>query len=538
VQPTPITRALDKSLEQALRLSLAFAAIKLALQFACTLWGQHIGYGYFRDEFYYIACGRHLGWGYVDHGPLVAVQARIGELLFGDSLFAIRLLSAIAGAATIFLTGILAWVMGGRRTAQVLAMIGVLFAPEFIGLDGFLSMNSFEPVFWMTCVLSLLVIQRGYSPARWWTIFGVSAGLGLLNKPSMTFFLIAVGLGLVFTKARRLLFSRWTAIAIALMVLIALPNVLWQVHNHWPTLEFLRDGQLRHKNVLLKPLPFFGAQVLMLNPLSTFLWITGVVSLLRARTVSFARWLGLTYIFFFAIMLALHAKDYYLAPIYPALFSAGALAWESRFLRERPDGTRAFGWPVLALETVLVVTGALLLPLAAPVLAPDTWVRYATNLHLKDGGSKTETAATSELPQFFADRFGWQQLSDQIVATFRTLPASDRAKVCVFTDNYGEAGASDFLGRRIEPSLPPAISGHNSYWLWGPRGCDGQLVIAYVDDTPEKLQQFYEQVTVVGGITDRLAMPFEHKNLYLLRGLKGPSPLAPGPQWLKQKDYI
>ena len=75
------------TLRDALRVALGFAAVKLAIQFALTLWTQHLGYGYFRDEFYYIACGRHLAWGYVDHGPIVALQARLGELLFGDSLF-------------------------------------------------------------------------------------------------------------------------------------------------------------------------------------------------------------------------------------------------------------------------------------------------------------------------------------------------------------------------------------------------------------------------------------------------------------------
>src|SRR6201994_2674318 len=117
-----VVRPSDSSLRAALRLALLFAAIKLLLQFALTLWTQHIGYGYFRDEFYYIACGRHLAWGYVDHGPLVALQARIGELLFGDSIFALRVLPAFAGSLTVLLTGLLAWSLGGRRAAQFLAM--------------------------------------------------------------------------------------------------------------------------------------------------------------------------------------------------------------------------------------------------------------------------------------------------------------------------------------------------------------------------------------------------------------------------------
>src|SRR6202012_5181931 len=137
-----VVRRPNPSLRAALRLAVLFAAIKLLLQFALNLWTQHIGYSYFRDEFYYIACGRHLAWGYVDHGPIVAVQARVGEALFGDSVFAIRILSAVAGALTIFLTGIIAWALGGRRPSQALAMFGVFVSPQFIGTDGYLAMNS------------------------------------------------------------------------------------------------------------------------------------------------------------------------------------------------------------------------------------------------------------------------------------------------------------------------------------------------------------------------------------------------------------
>src|SRR3984885_3394788 len=126
----------DPGLRQALRLAAIFAVVKLLFQFGLTLYTQHLGYGYFRDEFYYIACGHHLAWGFVDHGPIVALQARLGELLFGDSLFAIRILSALAGASTVFLTGLLAWALGGRRPAQALAVLGGLVAAVYIAHEG------------------------------------------------------------------------------------------------------------------------------------------------------------------------------------------------------------------------------------------------------------------------------------------------------------------------------------------------------------------------------------------------------------------
>jgi hypothetical protein len=531
-----IVRPPDPTLRAALRLAAAFAAIKLLFQFALTLYTTHLGYGYFRDEFYYIACGRHLAWGYVDHGPIVALQARLGEILFGDSVFAIRVLSAFAGAITVFLTGMIAWAMNGRRPSQALAMFAILLTPQYIGVDGFLSMNSYEPVFWMLCALALFLIQREYSARLWWTIFGISAGLGLLNKPSMTFFLIAVGVGLLCTSARRILFTRWAALGVALLVLVALPNVLWQIHNHWPTLEFLQNGRNQGKNVILDPLHFFLAQLLMLHPLNALVWITGVIALLRAKSIRLskdqdARWFGITYLVFYIFMNAIHAKDYYLEGIYPALFAAGCVAWEHRFAQSRAvQQDRLFAFPVL--ETVLTVTGALILPMASPVLRPADWVRYTSAMHLKSPPS--ETSSTGPLPQFFADRFGWNEQVDLVLQAYRSLTPAEQQRVCIFGEDYGEAGAIDFLGPRRQPGLHPAMSGQNSYWTWGTHGCDPNIAIAVIPDTPEELATKYADIRIIGKGTNPYAMPFENRRtVYLMRGRRASAPF----HWEDERFY-
>src|SRR5271170_6005241 len=269
----PIARSqLDRAaLTQAMQFAVIFALIKLAIQVGATIYTTHIGYGYFRDEFYYIICGRFLDWGYVDQSPMVAVQARLAILLFGKSLVGIRMFSALAGAARVFLTGLIAWSLGGRRAAQILAMLAVLVAPCYIAQDGFLSMNSFESIFWMGCILTVIWLVRGASP-KWWLLVGVFAGLGLENKPSMTFFLIALVIGLLVTPERRLMANRWFAAAIAITILLALPNLLWQIHHHWPTWEFLHNGQVENKNLKVGPAAFVLEQVLTLHPFNIFIW--------------------------------------------------------------------------------------------------------------------------------------------------------------------------------------------------------------------------------------------------------------------------
>jgi 4-amino-4-deoxy-L-arabinose transferase-like glycosyltransferase len=267
---------------------LAMAAVKLAIQIAGNILAQRAGYGIFRDEIYYLICGRHLAFGYVDQPPMVALQARVTDVLFGyDHMWSLRLLSGIAGAAKVFLTGALVWAMGGRRTAAALAMLGVTVAGVFLGIDSYLSMNSFEPVFWLPCALALIRIAQAESlpgsekiVRNWWIVLGVSAGLGLENKANEVFFLVAVLIALLLTPQRRILASRWFGVAVGIMVALALPNLLWQVHNHWPTLEWLVGISKSNKDVKLPPLKFLLGQMMMLTPWTVFLWLSGVVWLL------------------------------------------------------------------------------------------------------------------------------------------------------------------------------------------------------------------------------------------------------------------
>ncbi len=528
---TATVRPSYPALRSAVMLALLFAALKLLFHIASALWQRQIGYGYFRDEFYYIMCGRRLAWGYVDHGPLVAVQARLAETLFGHSLAGLRILSALGGAIRVFLTGILCWALGGRRPAQSLAMLLVLTAPIYLGIDGFLSMNSWESAFWIPCLLALVMLLREESERMdrrtlWWTAFGTSAGLGLLNKPSMAFFLAALGLALLITPQRRILFSRHAAWGIALMSLVVTPYLLWQVHHHWPTLEFLRNGRVQGKNLHLNPVAFIVNQIFVLGPWTALVWLPGLMHLLRRAG---ERWLGLTYLLFLALMITLGAKDYYVTPIYPILFAAGGIAWQQRFSqRHRVQADRIIAFP--AAFAMALLLSAFLLPLSDPILRPAAFLRYRAASHLPE----TETEAyrvKPPLPQFYADRFGWQEEADTVSRIVHQLSPEDRAQVAVLCSNYGEAGALEFLGH----DMPTVISGHNTYWLWGPRGASGQVLIDISGESAEHLRRYYREVTIVGRMGTAWSMPYEHRTIYLLRG---PRFGTMNDLWPQEKDYI
>ena len=466
-------------------------------------------YGYFRDELYLLDCGRHLAWGYVDMAPLSAVYARIA-LLMGGSLPALRIIPALAGTGLVALTILITLQLGGNRFAQVLAGLCVLLTPVNLVMDDILSMNSIEPLFWMGCVYVLIrIIRTGDS--KLWIWFGLLAGFGLENKHSTFFFGFAVFFAIALNHWRREYAKPWIWLGGGIALLIFLPNLVWQMHRNFPTLQDLENVRHIGKNVVLSPLAFIAQQIVMEQPAFAIVWIAGLVSLLRGSGKRF-RVLGVTFLIFFATLLILHGKDYYLAPIYPMMIAAGAVAVERWLVHRRSVAVRR--WPKVAIAAAVVILGGILAPLAIPVFSPQRYLAYADALHIHL--AKTEVHQSSALPQFFADQFGWRSLVRQIADIYNSLPADERAKTGIWAGNYGEAGAVNLFGPAY--GLPPAYSRHQNYWYWGPPAEDytNLIVIQWdfqdVKDSCTSWQAFDHY--------DRWGMAEENAPIYLCRGIK------------------
>jgi Dolichyl-phosphate-mannose-protein mannosyltransferase len=483
----------------------SIAAVKLLIHLYA---GRH--YGYFVDELYYLACSRHLGWGYVDQPPLIALITWTGRHLFGQSLAAIRFLPALAGAAEVALTAILARALGGGRFARALAAIAALAAPGILSIDNFLSMNAFEPLFWMACAwLVVRMIQTG--DRKLWIWFGVVAGFGLENKYSMALFAGALVAGLLLTAERRLLASRWLWIGGAIAVLIFLPNLLWNIQHHFPFLELQANIRRSGRDVALGPLAFFGQEALAMLPFSLPVWLAGLWHYFRAPAGKPYRALGWAWIFTAVAILALSPRVYYLFPAFPLLFAAGGVAWESWLARPR------LAWVKFAYPALLLASGALLAPAAIPLLPPEQYIRYAQALHIQQ--PRIETHSLGPLPQVFADQFGWEEMTAVVARVYNALPPEVRRQTAIFGQNYGQAGAIDLFGPKY--GLPPAISGHQSYFLWGPRDYTGSSVIVMASNRQDLERQF-ASVQNVGKVFHPYSMPYEHFDVYYCQGLKTP----------------
>lgn len=495
-------------MERGLRRLTAFGVPVLALLFHLV---TYQGYGYFRDELYYLANGRHLGLGYVDHPPLIGVIAALVMNTIGPSLFAIRLLPAVAAAAVVYLAGRIAREMGGRAYAQAVAQLCAMLAPGFLGLFGIFSMNAFDLLAWAALWwIAARYLRTGRE--RLWLAFGLVAGVGLLNKISVLFVGLGIAAGLLAAGPRDSFRKPWLWAGGAIAGLVFLPHVLWQVAHGWPTLEFIRNATA-NKNVAFSPGGYLAAQAVNTLP-ALPVWLAGLAALLAATGLRPFRALGWAWMAVLAVMLTTNAKAYYLVPSFTVLFAAGGVALERLGPSRVAAGARA------VLVAFVIVLGAVAAPLAKALLPEDTLVAYSSRLGMAP--PREERHDMGRLPQHFADQHGWPELAAAIASVYHRLPAAERERACVFVQNYGEAGAVDLFGPAL--GLPPALSGHNSYHLWGPRGCTGEVLVVLDGDEGE-MRAAFESLEQAATFTCTDCMPYENNQpIWVGRGLRPPLP--------------
>ena len=489
------------------------ATVKLLLQLVTD--GR---YGYFRDELYYIACSRHLAMGYVDQPPLIAALVWLELHIGGASLNALRFLPAVAGAALVVIAALLAREMGARKfgtwfAALATACIAIGFAMNYL-----MTMNAFEPLLWMICAYIVVrIINAGNQ--KLWLWFGAVAGIGLENKYSMSIFGFALVIGLLLTPQRKAFQKRWIWIGGLVALAIILPNLLWQVRHDWPFVELMRNVHASESNVAINPLQYFAQQIILVGPVLFPIWLAGLLYLFFGREGRY-RALGWAYVVAFMVIVVLKGKNYYLAPAYAMLLAAGAVAIEKFLEKVR----RA--WLKPAMVAVILLQTAMLLPLTIPILSPKGLAEYIRELPIQL--PLTQRSFRGEtLPQQFADQFGWRGMTSAAARVYDALPPAERAEACIFGENYGEASAINFFGERY--GLPPALSGNQTYFYWGPGKCTGAVLIV-LGSEPQRWRALCEKVDVATELDDPYGMLIEDRPVLVCHALKMNLQLA-WPQW-------
>ncbi|MBC5798582.1 MAG: glycosyltransferase family 39 protein [Candidatus Eremiobacteraeota bacterium] len=470
------------------RVALVLSALTFALHLAVAN-----RYDVFRDELYFIVCGRHPALGYADQPPLVPLLAA-GFYGLGAQTWLLRLPAVIAAAVLVWLVIRFTRLIGGGDAAGWAAGIAAATAPVLMGLTATLNTTTFEPLAWAFVAYALArALLRDDDRVLWWC--GLVAGLAMEAKYALPLWLGTLAVGLIATPQRRL-FKRpalWGAVALAAAV--GLPSLFWQAAHGWPFITLLHNAGV--KDVAVTPLAFYANQVFVLNPWFAPLWLAGLVAPFVVRALAPLRFIAIAYVVAAFAIVAGHGKDYYLAPAYAPLFAIGAVAFE-QIVRSASVRT--------AYLALAVAFSAVAAPLALPLLSPPALISYERTLHIAPQQQERGDTATP-LPSTFADMLGWHDFVRQVAAAYDRVPPAQRARTSILVDNYGEAAALDVYGAPY--GLPPALSGHNQYGFWGLRGQDPQNVVR-IQRHVEKLRPYCRTTATVARTFSPYARGFEN----------------------------
>jgi hypothetical protein len=506
---------------------LSFAAAEVLLHLYTNAFA---GYGYFRDELYYVACSRHLAFGYVDQPPLSSFILFVSLKLFGDSVFALRLLPAIVSGITVFLGGLITRRLGGGPSAIVLACLSIAIAPEFLGTNAIFSMNGFDWLFWSLAayIVTLIIgddgVSRKKAGGKLWILLGIVLGIGLLNKIDVLWLGASLFVGLLLTPQRKHLATKWPYIAGVLAFVLSSPYIIWNFTHNFATLEFIhRASSIKYSSQ--NPVIFITDTIRSLNSWSLPVWLAGVWYLIFNKEGKKFRVIGFIFVVtFFILIINWHSKAEYIAPAFPIVFAAGGVMFE------RIASHKWFVWTKYAMPALVAIYGLVSMPFAIPVLPVDSFIKYSSALGVKP--SSPETQHLSDLPQWYADMFGWENMAATVSKVYVSLSPEEQKKTVVFAQNYGEAGAIDFF--RGKYPLPRAICGHNNYWYWGPGDTTFTTVIV-IGGRREDALNACDSVEQAGMIVSPHAMPYETDlPIYICRQFKVPFSAI----WARARRFI
>lgn len=467
------------------------AAIKLIIH----LIGNQ-NYGFHRDELLHLSVSEHLAWGYMEFPPFIAFVGKLADSTFGYSLEWVRFFPTLAGLLILVACCLMAKELGGRWRSILFSGACVLAFLPFYRNHTLFQPVAFDQLFW-TLGFLLLIKYNNSSQQKHLFALAVIVGLGFLTKYTMAFWLFGALVGLAFYEKGKIYRSKWLYLAGLVSLIILLPNAIWQWQHDFPVfnhLNTLSENQLEGRTMS-------GFVLDQVTLVSTFL-----VSLLglwfAARSTQY-RWIAISTILIFLSMMILRAKTYYVYPIYPVLFAAGAVQLE-QWLEDK----KAIWSYLLAVSIVLPFV--YFIPDLTPVLPIEQYVAYK-GLEKEDGRYILEESD-------YADMFGWEEQVLLVDSLYRSLSEEERERCVIWAENYGEAGAIKILGKRY--GLPNPVSRHGTFWTWGSGREDAEVWISLGNEQPS-VERAFNEVQLVRMVWHDYAIE-EEQNIpvYLLRNPK------------------
>lgn len=481
-----------------------FALLKLQTPFFISK-----AYSFHRDELLYLALGRHLDFGFLEVPPMVALFASLVQNTVGESLWAIHLVSGLAGMALVILTGMIAHQMGGKTFAVLFSGFIVIFSPAFLRTH-----TLFQPVGWdilgWTWLIYFWIRHIKTQKGRYLVGMGTIAGLFFLNKYSIVFCVLAILIATLFSTERKWFANKKLWLGVGIGLLIVLPNLIWQASYNFPVMNHMKqlgDTQLKNVNAL----DFIIDQFLMHLPI-TWVWVLGFTGFLKSKILRPFRNVAIFFVVVILMLLFLHGKSYYTLGAFPVMLAAGAIAIE------RLTQNRTFlRVPAVVIPIMLILP---LLPFSIPILSPEKLTKYTATFTEKTGiesFNRWEDGKIHPIPQDFADMLGWREIAQFTAKAYYEVPQEERKNTVIIAENYGQAGAIDLYGK--ESNLPNAYSFSSSYMLWLPNEMQATKIIYVNNEISENLEKTVGKKTLIGEIMNEYSRQNGDK-IWLLEDLK------------------
>ncbi|MBX7045136.1 MAG: glycosyltransferase family 39 protein [Ignavibacteria bacterium] len=481
-----------------------------------------LNYPIFRDEFYYLDCSNHLSAGYVDHPAFSIFILKIWTTIFGESQLSIRIIPALLGASLLILSSLINIELGGSKYSGYLTIVCVALMPTTMANFGYYSMNCWEIFIWTLLFYFVVKLINTRNEKNWITV-GIILGIGFNNKIGIIFLIAALVISLVLAKERKCFKSKYFWIGAAIIFVSMLPYSVWNIQNNFATKEFI-DNAAKYKNAEYSVLSFLKSQITDYGPANAIFWITGLISLIIGANKKY-KLAGLTFLICLILFLFTKAKPYYTEGLYPFMVTAGAVSTAAFF--EKRNLTKV----KYAVLIVLFLFKLVPVPIVVPVLSVDNFIIYQNLLGLNVEGSEKHTMGV--LPQFYADRFGWEEMTDKIARIYNSLPENEKKHTFIFAQNYGEAGAINYYGKKY--NLPFVYCPHNNHFIWGSERKDTVSTMIILGGEREDHLKYFSTVEVLDSTSNELSMPYEN-NLGIFIGRNPKVSLKD--MWKDLKIYI
>jgi dolichyl-phosphate-mannose-protein mannosyltransferase len=508
----PSTRSVTEEVTAPFTSLPPVAGFAFAIAGATTLLLLLVGarYGFHRDELYFLEASKHMAWGYVDQPPLSVALIWLARHMFGESVFAIRVLPAIAAGATVSVTILLTRELGGERFPQTLAALCAAFSPLVLVAGHLSGPTVYDVLAWV--VVSFLIIRiLRTGKERLWLVVGVVLGVALLDKETILLLVGGLFLGFLITRQAAALRSPWLWGGAAIALIIWSPNLVWEAANGWPTMEMSRNLHADHSG-LAYTLTYVPLQLLIPGIATAPVWLAGAWALWREERFHAYRGFAVGFaIVFVLIGLLMADRPYYLGGFFFVLLAAGSIVTESvvdgrrRFFSKAVPGRRVIWRSRRSAVRFVLVVGIIGLPLSLPILPASTLA----------------TVPLQTIDYNLGEMVGWPHMVGQIAAVYESLPAPERAHAAILASNYGEAGAVDRYGPAI--GLPAAFSGHNTFWWWGPPP-DTTTAAVVVGYDESYLHRFCSSVRPAGHLENGLDVDNDEEGepIAVCTGLRAP----------------